>query len=167
MSEHSKFVVIDLILCDMYRKLCMMPGPTPHKTHAQARRYCCAACGRGKAELLVTPTLESMIKKFIHPTYDLNVESFPSGLCNTCKRSLYKCQTAENSQTPIEPLLREVWAGFKLEDIRVPRTTAACTQCNCPMCHCAHFKCIGKTGPQKITNKPVVNPTGEPMECEV
>ena len=162
MLQHLIVVFVAFILCDIYRKLCVMPGPIPPKTHTQARWYCCATCGRGKAELAVTLTLESLIKKFVHPTYDLNVETFPSGLCNTCKRSLYKCQTAENLEEPIQPYLQEAWAGFKLEDIRVPHTSAACRQCNCTMCLCAHFTCIGKTGSRKITTKPIVNPTGEP-----
>ena len=69
MSEHLKFVVVDLTLYDIYRKLCAMPGLTLPKTLAEARRICCATCGRGKAELSVTPILESMIKKYIHPTF--------------------------------------------------------------------------------------------------
>ena len=69
MSEHLKFVVVDLTLYDIYRKLCAMPGLILPKTQAQARRYCCAVGGVGKAELLVTPILESMIKKYIHPIF--------------------------------------------------------------------------------------------------
>ena len=99
--------------------------------------------------------------------YYLTVDSFPSGLCNTCERSLFNCQKAEKLEAPIRPWVREAWAGFKLEDIRVPRTSAVCSQCNCLMCRCAHFNAVGNTGSRKITTKPVVNPTGEPMECQV
>ena len=99
--------------------------------------------------------------------YDLTVESYPSGLCNTCKRSLYKCQAADNLKADFQPWVREVWASFRIENIRVPRTSVECEQCSCPMCRCAHFSPIGKTGPKKIVNTPIINPSNDPMECEV
>ena len=35
------------------------------------------------------------------------------------------------------------------------------------MCRCAHFSPIGKTGPKNIINKPIINPSNDPIECEV
>ena len=34
------------------------------KSHEQARLSCCAACGKGGAELVVTPALEELIRRF-------------------------------------------------------------------------------------------------------
>ena len=53
------------------------------RTHLDARRTCCAGCGQGGksgAKHLVTPTLEILLKKFAHPTYDSTVESYSVGL---------------------------------------------------------------------------------------
>ena len=94
-----------------------MPGPKGIKTHKQARRHCCAACGRTGATVDVSPALEKLIKEFVHPMYDISVESYPSGCCTTCQRAMYKCRKAKNHAQPIEPWQRDAWKTFQLQDI--------------------------------------------------
>ena len=54
-----------------------MPGTKGPKTHDQARLHCCAACGRGGGvKHSVTPAIEQLIRKYVHPAYNVNVESF-------------------------------------------------------------------------------------------
>ena len=97
-----------------------MPGSKGPKTHEQACQHCCAACGRGGVKLAVTPVLENLIKKYVHPAYDVKIESFPIGCCETCKRSMYKCKKAEEMNELVEPVRKKEWDQFKLEDIQYP-----------------------------------------------
>ena len=136
-------------------------------THEQARYHCCAACGRTGATIGISPAIEKLIKEFVHPTYDVSVESFPSGCCPTYQRAMYNCRKAKKLAQPVEPWERDAWKTFQLQDIRVPRTSAKCSQCTCPMCHAAHYNPVGVVGRRDITCTPVVNPLGGPMKCEV
>ena len=143
-----------------------MPGSKGPKTHEQARLHCCAACGRGGVKLTVTPALENMIKKYVHPAYDVNIESYPIGCCDRCKVSMYRCRKAEESSESVEPWRKKEWDEFKLEDIHVPRTSAECGECPCPIRHCSHFNPCGVTGKKDIIHNPVINPDGGQMKCE-
>ena len=61
---------------------------------------------------------------------------------------------------------RDAWSEFQLEKINVPRTAADCSNCPCPLCRCAKYNPIGMAGTKDMVNKPVVNITGEIMDCE-
>ena len=64
-------------------------------------------------------------------------------------------------------LIRRTWGStFQLEMVKVPRVTDNSTSYHCPLCRCAKFSPIGVEG-KKIVCRPVVNPTGEKMECEI
>ena len=114
----------------------------------------------------VTPAIEQLIRKYVHPAYNVNVESFPLGCCEPCKRSMYKCKKAEETNQNLDSLKKKEWDLFKLENIHVPRTSAVCAECPCPICHCAHYNPLGITGKKDVKNKPVINPDGGKMECE-
>ena len=143
-----------------------MPGSKGPKTHSQARLHCCAACGQGGAKLTVKSgsKLELMIKKYAQPNYDAMIESYPAGCCNSCQQSMYRCKKAEDSGNPIIPHQKHEWNKFKLENIRVPRISANCSDCSCPMCHCAHYNPIGMEGFKKMVNNPVINSNGGKMQ---
>ena len=114
---------------------------------------------------MVTSVLEALIQKYAHPMYDCTVESFPVGLCNTCKDSLYKCKRSEVDWNEVRP--QDTWLQFKLENIKVPRINANSYECPCTLCNCARFNPIGVLGTKSVVNKPTVNVSGEKMECEV
>ena len=141
----------------------------PHapKTHEQACVSCCGACGRGGAQLVMTNVLAELVKRYAHPSYDLNIQSYPAGCCGICKKNLYLCKKAEKNSEVINPKITESWRQFVLEDIRVPRISEECSTCPCPMCCCATFNPIGFKGKKSIVNKPIINPSGANMECEV
>ena len=144
-----------------------MPNFT--KIHEDAQKACCAGCGIHTAEkdrkLPLTKLLEKLIKKFAHPSFDSTVASFPVGLCATCRRMLYKCEKCEKEGQEVKP--REVWSGFILEEIKVPRMSAECSVCSCPLCKCARYNPIGIVGPKEVTHKSVINVSGGNMECEI
>ena len=137
------------------------------RNHEQARKTCCAGCGQGKVgtQNCVTSALEKLIRKFAHKTYSKEVESFPNGLCNSCKRSLYRCRKAENEGSEIK--LRKEWSEFRLDEIKVSRLNADSSLCTCAMCKTAKFSPIGIQGSKEVVSKPYVNVTGEEMTCEI
>ena len=116
-----------------------MPGTKGPKTHNQARRYCCAACGRGGAELAVSNALERLINKYAYSMYNVLVELYPTGYFFLSMSYLYKCKNGDDSGQEVNPLLRKEWEKFHLEKTKVPRSLAECKDCSCPMCKCAHF----------------------------
>ena len=130
------------------------------KTHEEARLSCCAACGKGGAQMLVKPATEELIRRNAHPSYNITVQSYSVGLCTSCKRHLYFCKSKG-----AEP--RKEWSAFKLEDITIPRLPSSSTDCQCSMCNAAHYNPIGVKGEQKIIQKPIINVSGGPMVCEL
>ena len=63
--------------------------------------------------------------------------------------------------------VRKEWGEFKLEMVKVPRVAGSSADCPCPLCRCAKFNPIGVVGEKEVVSKPVVNPSGDQMKCEV
>ena len=61
--------------------------------------------------------LELMIKKYVQPSYDVMIESYPAGCCNSCQQNMYRCKKAEDSGKLIEPHKEHEWNLFSLEII--------------------------------------------------
>ena len=140
-------------------------------THESARKKCCAACGKGgqgrggsKIDSII-PTIESLIQEYAHPSYNVQVCSFPSGICSYCRRQLFlrKGQKSRGEEVA-EPL--SIWKDFHLEEIYVPRGVAA-KDCPCPICQCGKFNPVGMTGEKTVTNHPSIQVSGGLMECEM
>ena len=93
------------------------------------------------------------------------MDSFPVGLCDSCKRLLYRYSKTEDNSDAVEP--REARTDFNLEKIKVPRISAYCTDCPCPICRCAKFNPIGFCGAKNMINKTVINVEGGKMDSEI
>ena len=140
-------------------------------THETARKKCCAACGkggqgRGGSKMdSITPTIESLIQEYAHPSYNVQVWSFPLGIFSYCRRQLFlqKGQKSRGEEVA-EPL--SIWKDFHLEDIYVPRGVAA-KDCPCPICRYGKFNPVGMTGEKTVTHNPSIQVTGGLMECEI
>ena len=81
----------------------------------------------------------------------------------SAKKNLYLCKS--KGAAP-----REEWTAFKLEEVSIRRLSsqlASITKCQCAMCHTASYKPIGVKGDRKVARKPVINPSGSLMECEM
>ena len=122
--------------------------PHTKKTYEEAWSSCCACCGiksrkvdSKKQKCVVDETVELLIQRFAQVSYGRTIQSFPAGICDTCLRALNRCQKAEEKGEEVKP--REAWSSFKLEMIRVPRTSAKCVDCPCPICRCVKFNPIG------------------------
>ena len=48
----------------------------------------------------------------------------------------------------------------------IPRISANCSDCSCPMCHLAHYNPIGMEGTKEIISNPVIKPDSDKMHCE-
>ena len=64
------------------------------------------------AKLEVTAVIETLIQKYAHADYDKTVNSYPSGICSTCKWSLYKCSMQEKKEETVTPQIE--WSSFRL-----------------------------------------------------
>ena len=139
------------------------------KTHADCRSDCCAGCGRGtkgrQKFQVVTAAMEKLLVKYAHPVYDRTVQSYPVGVCEYCRRQLFHCKKADENNEAFKP--REEWASFHLEIVKVPRVSDSTAECPCPLCRCAKFNPIGVEGANEVVWRPVVNPSGGQMDCEI
>ena len=113
----------------------------------------------------ITQTIESLIQEYAHPSYNVQVCSFPSGICSYCRRQLFlrKGQKSRGEEVA-EPL--SIWKDFHLEEVYVPKGSAA-KDCPCPICRCGKFNPVGMTGEKTVTNHPSIQVSGGLMECEM
>ena len=65
----------------------------PPKSHDQCRGEMCCACGEKAGSRKVSESLEVLIRKWAQPIWSPDVMSYPSGICNACRRLLYKFES--------------------------------------------------------------------------
>ena len=96
-----------------------------HKTlrHEDCRGRLCICCGSKLSTSSVMSTSEeALVKEFRpHPAYDRSILSYPTGLCSTCRRSLYKIQTEITVKAWGGPQPSS-WAQFNIDSIFGVRT---------------------------------------------
>ena len=59
--------------------------PSKTSTHEDCREAVCSCCGVKTAKKRITISQEIMVKAYAKSEYDSSVQSFPVGLCNTCR----------------------------------------------------------------------------------
>ena len=59
--------------------------PSKTSTHEDCRESVCCCCGVKTSKKRITVGQQDMVKTFAKPEYDSLVQSFPAGLCNTCR----------------------------------------------------------------------------------
>ena len=107
-----------------------------------------------------------MIKEYVQLSYDVPIELYPAGCCKSCQQNMYRCKKAEDSGKSIKLNQKHEWDQLRLENICVPRISANCIECSCPMCYFAHYNPIRREGTKKIVYNPMINPDGGKMHCE-
>jgi hypothetical protein len=107
----------------------------PHAalTHEQCRAAMCAACGARAGERALTPALGEKVRRWAQPSWSPEVMSYPSGICEYCRRLLGRCEKEGVVDLPDRPGATQRWKDFQLECITVPRGQLA-SQCICPIC---------------------------------
>ena len=100
----------------------------------------------------ITTMVANRIKKWVKPEFDPEVQSYPVGLCMTCRRQLSECEKLGVTS----PAIKAKWDAFKLQNIHIPRGQDARTCC-CDICSARRTK--GKS-------VKIVPSRGEPAEKE-
>ena len=128
-------------------------------THEQCRSRVCVCCGvkLKKNGLMSSSTMKVVKEHSCYPLYDPSILSYPTGLCSTCYRALYKIRSGEQMTSwggPHPP----TWTEFNINSIFGARTcgnidTQGLTQL-CDICKHVKFNPIGSKLPKKILNKP-------------
>ena len=96
---------------------------SPSLSHDQCRAKMCCCCGvKLPKEQLISPKVELMVKMFgPNLSYSSTVASYPTGLCSSCNRVLYKIKVVEpeaswgGSHPPS-------WTNFSADGIQGVRT---------------------------------------------
>ena len=91
--------------------------------HEDCRGRLCICCGSKLSTSSVMSTSEeALVKEFRpHPAYDRSILSYPTGLCSTCRHSLYKIRAG----TPVKAWggpQPSSWAQFNIDTIFGVRT---------------------------------------------
>ena len=59
--------------------------PSKLKCHEDCREAICTCCGIKTDKKRITANEELMVRAHAKPEYDSTVQSFPAGLCSTCR----------------------------------------------------------------------------------
>ena len=118
---------------------------TPPLTHDQCQKEMCAACGAKAGKKKVSDGLGVMIRKLAQPGWNPEVISYPTGICESCRRALFDCEKLKCNELPDRPGLLSRWKAFKLEKIEVPRKQLA-NSCSCSICLVRQSNPVGKPG---------------------
>ena len=102
-------------------------------THEQCRRKMCAGCGGSAGSNRQTPALGDRLRSWAQPPWSPKVTSFPTGVCETCRRQLSFCEKEQSADLANWPGAKQRWLNFKLEEVKVPQGQLA-SSCVCPIC---------------------------------
>ena len=105
----------------------------PALTHEKCRQEMRAACGGRAGPRQLSPGLVIMLKKWAQPSWSSEVTSYPTGLCEYCRRLFFLCEKEGTTDVPGRPGAVDRWRDFQLEDISVTRGQLA-ADCSCPIC---------------------------------
>ena len=117
----------------------------PALTHDKCRAEMCCCCGGKAGKVKVGSGLEPLIRKWAQPNWDPDVISFPSGICETCRRLLFRCEKAGTTKLPNRQGIKAKWQSFLLLEIKVPRGVLA-SLCSCPICRARKKTIVGRKG---------------------
>ena len=115
------------ILSDtMYSKLA--------RSHDQARSLVCCACGcKDLKSQPITEGLEEIVKTEVFAGYDRQDTYFPSGLCGTCRKNLFKAKRGD----VVPSTVRDRWNSMSYLSFRPPSRS---TPCVCTICKMVRHK---------------------------
>ena len=87
-------------------------------SHEECRGWLCTCCGfKLSTSSVMSAAAEALVQQFgPHPAYDSSILSYPTGLCSTCHRCLYKIRAG----TPVKAWggpQPPSWAQFNIDTI--------------------------------------------------
>ena len=140
--------------------------PRNAKTHEENRMESCACCGgkvvpqHGRRKITApTGAIVKRIQDFAKPEFSMEVNSFPLGLCEWCRKQLATCAKLKKENKPVPSTYKAKWDSFKLQNINIPRGQLART-CKCDICLARRSR-VGVDGFDRFNKKTKIVPRGE------
>ena len=104
------------------------------RSHEDNRRICCAGCGKKDLKCHnITPTIEAVLKEEVYDGYNSSDCYFPSGICSTCRASLFIARKG----SVVPAVVRDRWNSMDYSKFRPPSRS---TPCMCQICQVVRFK---------------------------
>jgi hypothetical protein len=95
------------------------------------------------------------IQKWAQPSWSFDVMSYPTGICESCRRLLFFCEKEGTTELPGRPGAVQHWQDFHMENIAVPRGQLA-TSCACPICRARKSSSASKGSGGSLKNVKIV-----------
>ena len=99
--------------------------------HSEARKKVCVVCYNKASSLLSFP-LVKVVQEFVFKNYSLENPHLPSGICNSCRRTLSEYKNGNTKRTL--PVITDYNPGTRV---------LTCGQSVCPCCICEVAKSHG------------------------
>ena len=97
--------------------------------HEEFRSRICCCCGSKKNTSPIGDAGVNLVKTFVFSGYSTEVLSYPTGLCGTCQRQLYKAKKGE----PVSDEMKRRWESVNLEELSV-KVCRGGESCDCNIC---------------------------------
>ena len=127
----------------------------PALTHDQCRQEMCAACGGRAGPRPVSTELGFKLRKWAQPGWSSEVMSYPTGICEYCRRLLSRCEKEGTTDLPGRPGATQRWQDFHLANISVPQGQLA-AGCLCPICQARKSTSKSRGSPGSLNNVEIV-----------
>ena len=138
--------------------------PPKFSTHHDCREAVCCCCGVKTAKKHICVKEEALVVEFAKKEYDSKVQSYPAGICTSCRRLLFMCAKAKKNKVDWEWIGRSnpklLWDKFELSKERFDPSTHS--DQTCTLCQVAKYSPVGKKKVSKFA-KPRLALEGEPI----
>ena len=120
--------------------------PPKFTNHNDCREGVCCCCGVKTTKKHISVKEEALVVEFAKKEYDSKVQSYPAGVCSSCRRLLFMCAKAKKNKVDWEWMGRSnpklVWDKFELPKERFDPSTHS--DQTCTLCQVAKFSPVGK-----------------------
>ena len=132
--------------------------PPKFTTHEDCREAVCCCCGVKTAKKRISVKEETLVKKYAKTEYDSKIESYPAGLCPSCRSRLFECGKGVDWNWLGRPHPKLLWDKFELQNERFDPSTHSALSCS--ICQVAKYTPVGQKRISKF-EKPKLGPKGE------
>ena len=119
--------------------------PPKFTNHNDCREGVCCCCGVKTTKKHISVKEEALVVEFAKKEYDSKVQSYPAGVCSSCRRLLFMCAKAKKNKVDWERMGRSnpklVWDKFELPKERFDPSTHS--DQTCTLCQVAKFSPVG------------------------
>ena len=140
-----------------------MPSGGPAFSHEECQGQLCCCCGVKLSKYkAISVTDEALVMQYgPSPSYDSSVPNYPTGLCSSCQRCLYKIRSKQPVKSWDGPQPHS-WSMFNIDAIFRARTCGTPglngELRKCDICSHVRSNPIGSSLPKKEEINPVLVP---------